>query len=229
MVGPSTTRAAGIRVRGLSVGFPGSPALVLDGVDLDVAAGRALAVMGPSGVGKTTLGLALAGVLDAARVRVTGSIEPASRGSIIYLPQDPREAFCPFIPVTRQIVDVIPEGTPDPEARARAALEASGLDPARAERLPATLSTGEAQRALLAAARASGAAGIVLDEPLARLDAPLRTRLAPEIGALARSEGRAVILLTHDLYLAAAAADEVVHLDGPRLLAGPPPGWRTKT
>lgn len=196
---------------------------VLDGVSLSVAAGELVAVVGPNGAGKSSAIRALAGLLPLAggTVRLGGDdlagLSPRARaGRVAYLPQQRRIAW------NLPAVEVAALGAPflaaaDALARARAALEeveAAHL----ADRGVAEMSGGEQARVLLARALATGAAGLLVDEPIAGLDPEAQLMVLERLKA--RSDaGQAVLVSLHDLALAARFADRVVVLDGGRVVA----------
>ena len=196
---------------------------VLDGVSLSVAAGELVAVVGPNGAGKSSAIRALAGLLPLAggTVRLGGDdlagLSPRARaGRVAYLPQQRRIAW------NLPAVEVAALGAPflaaaDALARARAALEeveAAHL----ADRGVAEMSGGEQARVLLARALATGAAGLLVDEPIAGLDPEAQLMVLERLKARADA-GQAVLVSLHDLALAARFADRVVVLDGGRVVA----------
>ncbi|MFI0943715.1 heme ABC transporter ATP-binding protein [Streptomyces sp. NPDC021020] len=205
---------------------------VLDGVDLDVTAGEVLALVGPNGAGKSTLLAALAGDLPAAggAVRIGGAPvaawgprQLARRRTV--LPQSAPLAF-PFTAGEVVRMGRAPwAGTPlaaqddTAVAEAMAATEAVGF----ADRPFPALSGGERARVALARVLAQRAALLLLDEPTAALDLhhqELVLRVCREQAAA----GRGVVVVLHDLGLAAAHADRVAVLAAGRVTAcGPPP------
>jgi len=211
-----------VAARGLAVGRGSTP--VLAGIDLVVAPGERLALVGGNGTGKTTLLRALGGIdppragdltwrgcalpRGAARVATVGVLfqdEPSSRLDVR----------------TMITLGLALDGPPGPDARRRvaAAIAAAELD-ALADRPCATLSGGEAQRALLARALVASPGLLLLDEPTNHLDP---ARQAALYGALDRLRGAcAVVLATHDLGLA-ATCDRVALLAAGGIDAlGPP-------
>ncbi len=215
--------------RGLVVRLGGRT--VLDGVALTATAGRLTALVGPNGAGKSTLLAALAGDLapEAGEVLVRGRnvagwapAELAMRRSV--LPQSASLAF-PF-----PVGDVVRmgrapwSGTPAEDADDEAVAWAlAATETAEFAGRPfAELSGGERARVALARVLAQRAGLLLLDEPTAALDLrhqELVLRLARERAAA----GDAVVVVLHDLGLAAAYADEVTVLDGGRVAASGPP------
>ncbi|MGW5349191.1 heme ABC transporter ATP-binding protein [Streptomyces sp. NPDC004031] len=205
---------------------------VLDGVDLDVTAGEVLALVGPNGAGKSTLLAALAGDLPTAGGEVTIDGTPVTAWAPRHLarrravlPQSAPLAF-PFTAGDVVRMGRAPwAGTPlaaDDDtavAEAMAATEAGGF----ADRPYPALSGGERARVALARVLAQRAPLLLLDEPTAALDLhhqELVLRVCREQAAA----GRAVVVVLHDLGLAAAHADRVAVLAAARITAcGPPP------
>ena len=198
-------------------------------VTLTVAAGELVAIVGPNGAGKTSLLRVVAGLLrpSAGSVRVGGRDPFATprrelaRG-LAYLPQRYELAF-PFTalevalmgryahqrgPGLERAVDV------DAAMVALARVDAAAL----AERRFDTLSGGERRRVLLAQALCQGARAIMLDEPTAALDPAHAIAVMNALG-VERDRGAAILLVTHDLDLAARHADRVLVLSGGRTLA----------
>ena len=196
-----------IGVRGLGREFDGRP--VLDGIDLDVAAGEFLSVVGPSGCGKTTLLSLLAGLL----APTTGTIE-VSAAPLAYVFQEP--ALMPWRSVAGN-VGVLAEvaGVPAPERQQRVgdALTLVGLDQV-ADALPHTLSGGMQMRTSLARALATDPAVLLADEPFGALDEITRIRLDVELAHLARQRGLTTVMVTHSVDEAVLVADRVVVLGG---------------
>uniref|UniRef100_UPI0035CBFC54 ABC transporter ATP-binding protein n=1 Tax=uncultured Sphingomonas sp. TaxID=158754 RepID=UPI0035CBFC54 len=181
---------------------------VIDGLDLDMAEGEFVALLGRSGSGKTTLLRTLAG-LDGpseGEVRV-----PDSRAVVF---QDAR--LLPWKPVWQNVM--LGLNGRDLRARAETALAEVGLDH-RANGWPLTLSGGEAQRAALARALVREPKVLLLDEPFAALDALTRIQMHELVLGLWRRHRPAVLLITHDIDEAIALADRVLVLDGGRIVA----------
>jgi sulfonate transport system ATP-binding protein len=194
-------------VRGLSRSF--GPDLVLDDLDLDIAAGEFVALIGRSGSGKSTLLRALAG-LDRG---VTGELDVDGAVSIAF--QEPR-----LVPWKR-VSDNVCLGlrTPSPAAKAAAALAEVGLAD-RTRAWPLTLSGGEAQRASLARALVREPSLLLLDEPFSALDALTRIAMHQLVLNLWQHHRPAVLLVTHDVDEALALADRVLVLTAGRISYG---------
>ena len=198
---------------------------------MTVAAGQTVAIVGESGSGKSTLTSALNRLLpDNGRV-VSGSITFDGhdvlalserqmndiRGRQIGLvPQDPMSNLNPLVTVGKQIAEVfsIHGVAKGKQARARAVeqLEMVGIPEAgrRYSQYPHEFSGGMRQRVLIAMGLACRPKLLIADEPTSALDVTVQKVILDELAALTRSMGTAVLLVTHDLGLAAERADEVV-------------------
>jgi thiamine transport system ATP-binding protein len=215
-----------LEVRGARVRFGRKPAL--DGVDLAVAAGETVVVLGPSGSGKSTLLRAIAGLqtLDDGQVLLDGvDLEPVPphRRGVGLMFQD--QALFPHLDVGGNVgFGLRMQGWAPADGRARVAelLDLVGL-PGTAGRAVRTLSGGEQQRVALARSLAPRPGVLLLDEPLGALDRPLRERLVAELRDLFGRLGQTVVAVTHDHAEAFAMADRIVILDDGRVIqAGPP-------
>jgi len=179
---------------------------VLGGLDLDIAAGEFVALIGRSGSGKSTLLRALAG-LDQ---EVTGSI--AAPGPVSVAFQEPR-----LVPWKRVLANVaLGLRAADPVSVARTALREVGLAE-RESAWPLTLSGGEAQRASLARALVREPRLLLLDEPFSALDALTRITIHRLVLSLWERHRPAVLLVTHDVDEALALADRVLVLGDGRI------------
>lgn len=196
--------APAVRIRGLTRRF-GGPA-VLDALDLDVAPGEFVALLGRSGSGKTTLLRTLAG-LDPVS---DGEMTAPDRRAVVF--QEAR--LLPWRRVWQNVA--LGLRTADPKQQALAALEEVGLGH-RVDAWPATLSGGEAQRAGLARALVREPELLLLDEPFASLDALTRLRMQSMVAELWRHHGCAVLLVTHDVDEALLLADRVLVLQHGRI------------
>jgi molybdate transport system ATP-binding protein len=201
-------------------------AIELD-VELEVPAGRCLALAGPSGAGKTTILRIIAGIERARRARVvcgqqvwvdtrSSTWTPIERRRCSYVFQD--YALFPHLSAWRNVAYGLRE-LPRSERR-RASLELLerfGLA-ARAGVRPAELSGGERQRVALARALARHPAALLLDEPLSALDARTRTGASREISEILRDSAFPTVLVTHDFAQAALLGDEVAVIDAGRVV-----------
>ncbi len=181
---------------------------VLDSLDLTIAQGEFVALLGRSGSGKTTLLRTLAG-LDPADAR---TVQTPDTRAVVF--QEPR--LLPWKRVWRNVTLGLQGG--DLGARAGAALGEVGLAH-RVNVWPATLSGGEAQRVALARALVREPSLLLLDEPFASLDALTRLRMHDLVLALWRRHAPAVLIVTHDVDEAITLADRVLVLDGGRIAA----------
>ena len=174
---------------------------VLRGLDLELAPGEFVALLGRSGSGKSTLLRALAG-LDAG---AEGDVFVPARRSVVF--QDPR--LLPWADVLANVVLGL-RGR-DAEGRGRAALDEVGLGGHERD-WPKTLSGGEAQRAALARALVREPQLLLLDEPFGALDALTRIRMHALVQELCSRHHPAVLLVTHDVDEAVLLADRVLVL-----------------
>jgi molybdate transport system ATP-binding protein len=208
-------------------------------VDLKVEAGEVVAVLGPNGAGKTSILRALAGLLplDAGRVALDGVVfeEPAAG---VYLPSERRPIgmvfqdylLFPHLTVLENVAfGLRSRGTPRPAALATAQqwLERVGLA-GEAERRPGSLSGGQAQRVALARALATNPALLLLDEPMAALDASTRVELRRDLRRHLESFRGVRLLVTHDPVEAMAMADRLVILEHGRILQSGTPAEVTQ-
>ncbi|HEX2701415.1 MAG TPA: ABC transporter ATP-binding protein [Acidimicrobiales bacterium] len=195
---------------------------------LEVGAGETIAVLGPNGAGKTTLLRALAGLheLDAGSVVLAGRVledvaadrwVPCERRRLGMVFQD--HLLFPHLSALDNVAfGLRSRGVRRDEARRRAAswLERVGLA-ARAGARPAALSGGEAQRVALARALVGEPHLLLLDEPLAALDASTRAATRRELRAQLSGFAGVGIVVTHDPVEAAALADRLVVLEAGRI------------
>ncbi len=188
-----------IRIRGLEQIFGANA--ILAGLDLDVAPGEFVALLGRSGSGKTTLLRVLAG-LDRPS---GGTVEAPQPRSVVF--QEAR-----LLPWKRTWENVA-LGLSGDDARARALAALGEVELAhRVDAWPLTLSGGEAQRAALARALVREPRLLLLDEPFAAVDALTRIRMHALVESLWRRHRPAVLLVTHDVDEAIALADRVLVL-----------------
>ena len=190
-------------------------------IDLDarIAPGRALTLMGPSGIGKSTVLAAVTGTLDAAftlhgRVLLDGrdiTRLPTEDRHVGILFQD--ELFFPHLSVGGNLAFGLPPGGSRADRRARVEAALAEVDLAGfADRDPATLSGGQKSRVALMRMLLSAPRALLLDEPFSRLDTALRDQTRRLVFDLARARGLPVLLVTHDAADAEAAGGEVVEL-----------------
>jgi sulfonate transport system ATP-binding protein len=179
---------------------------VLDGLDLEIAKGEFVALLGQSGCGKTTLLRALAG-LDSVD---GGTLSVPAKRSVVF--QEPR--LLPWWRVSKNVA--IGLSGDDARLRAERALAEVGLT-ARSDAWPATLSGGEAQRVALARALVREPELLLLDEPFAALDALTRIRMHALVRDLVQRYRPAVLLVTHDVDEAIALADRILVMRAGRI------------
>jgi sulfonate transport system ATP-binding protein len=177
---------------------------VLDNLDLGIRRSEFVALLGPSGTGKTTLLRILAG-LDSAN---EGKVFVAQKRSVVF--QEPRLVLAKR--VWQNVVIGHPQDATS-RALARTALDEVGLA-ARADAWPKTLSGGESQRVALARALVGEPQLLLLDEPFAALDALTRIKMHDLVARLCARHNPAVVLVTHDVDEAILLADRVAMLDG---------------
>jgi lipoprotein-releasing system ATP-binding protein len=215
-------------VRKSYVGGDGQPIRVLDGVDLEVRPGEMVSVIGQSGSGKSTLLHVLGGLdrTDEGAVSVGGDelarlpaealahLRGRRIGFVFQFHHLLREfSALENVMMPQLIVGVSPAAA---DARARDLLEQVGLG-ARLEHKPSQLSGGEQQRIAVARALANRPLAILADEPSGNLDPGTSERLHDLLFRVCREEGAAMVLVTHDLTLA-ARADRVLRLEVGRLV-----------
>ncbi|MFE6041510.1 ABC transporter ATP-binding protein [Streptomyces sp. NPDC056452] len=199
---------------------------LVDRVSLQVRAGTVTALVGASGSGKTTTGLALLGEYPAG-ARVTGEVRVHDT-RVAHVPQHPAAVLNParrigalLHDMARQQVRGLPLARRRTAARQRV-IEALGhaqLPDAEAllERFPHQLSGGQQQRVVIAQALLLGARIVVADEPTTGQDALTKRRIVGRLAAVAR-RGIAVVLLSHDMDVVRELADEVLVMRGGRVV-----------
>jgi ABC-type nitrate/sulfonate/bicarbonate transport system ATPase subunit len=189
------------RIRGLRKAY--GTHLVFDGLDLDVARGERVAILGASGCGKSTLLRCIAGLERSDG----GTIVTAGEIGVVF--QEPR--LFPWLDVERNVA--FPARNDEERGRVRNVLALVGLAHA-ARRLPKELSGGMAQRAALARALVRDPQLLLLDEPFAALDALRRIELRAAVREILEFTRASAILVTHDVDDALALAGRVIVLAG---------------
>ncbi|MFI9815598.1 ABC transporter ATP-binding protein [Saccharothrix variisporea] len=229
-----------LSVRGLTVEFA-SGVRAVDGLDLDVEAGRVLGVVGESGSGKSVTSLAVLGLLRDARV--SGAIEFAGQDLLSLPPralralrgdrmamvfQDPLSCLNPYYPVAFQIAEAYRAHRRASRRAAHALavrmLERVGIPEAerRARSYPHEFSGGMRQRVMIAMALCLEPDLLVADEPTTALDVTVQAQVLDLLRDLRERSGTAIMLITHDMGVVAGLADDVVVMHGGRRVeAGP--------
>ncbi len=199
---------------------------LLDGIDLDLAVGEALVLIGETGSGKSLLAQAVMGLLPAGftaggTIAIGGgaAVDAGQAGLLrlfwnrhtMLLPQEPRAALDPTMPVGRQLAAA---AAAMPVADALAAVD---LPPETADAYPFALSGGMAQRALVATAMISGAPLLIADEPTKGLDAG-RIEQTRALLASLQAAGRSLLVITHDIALARALGGRLAVLRAGRIV-----------
>ncbi|HVT70193.1 MAG TPA: ABC transporter ATP-binding protein, partial [Trebonia sp.] len=250
---PVPVRAPVLAIRDLTVSFTTSRGAVeaVRHVSLDVAAGETVAIVGESGSGKSTLAAAVnrllaengriaGGTITLGDFDVTAASERAMAGvrgnRIGMVPQDPMTNLNPVMKIGAQIVEALEvhglaRGQAARDEAIRLLDQAGIADPAaRFGQYPHEFSGGMRQRVLIAMALACRPEVLLADEPTSALDVTVQRLVLDQMGQLASDLGAAVLLITHDLGLAAERADRVAVLHrgeivetGPaaQLVAGP--------
>jgi sulfonate transport system ATP-binding protein len=198
---------AAVRIRDLKRTFTLKG--VLNGVDLDIAPGEFVALLGRSGSGKSTLLRALAGIDHEAEG--TGEIALPTKSAVIF--QDAR-----LLPWLRVLDNILLGQSREARPRAVQALEEVGLA-GRDQSWPHELSGGEQQRVALARALVREPALLLADEPFGALDALTRIQMHELLRRLSERHKPAVLLVTHDIDEALALADRIVMLEDGRISA----------
>jgi ABC-2 type transport system ATP-binding protein len=204
-----------LRVTGLGRSFAGRA--VLSGIDLQVGAGQAVALVGPNGSGKTTLLRCVAG-LDrptAGRVELCGvplrEHDPQARRQVAAVLDD-IDFFVDLSVHEHLALLMCAHGDDDPDQHASDLLAEAGLAGA-ADQLPVGLSSGQRRRLALTTCFARPRTLVLLDEPEQRLDRAGRRWLTGRLQA-EKAAGRGVLFASHDRGLVRAVADQVLELSG---------------
>lgn len=239
---PTTTTAPpAIAVDALSIGYSSGGRIVPTVIEasFEVPTGSTTALVGESGSGKTTIASAISGLLADNARWLTGGVHllgqdvsrlgergwQAVRGSILgYVPQDPLGSLDPLQTVGGHVAESVRQArnVPEREARriARELLETVHI--ADAERklaaYPHELSGGQLQRVLIAGALAGNPSVLIADEPTSALDVTVQKRVLDLLEELREGLSLSVLLITHDLSLAAERSDRVVVLQHGRVV-----------
>lgn len=221
-----------LRIRDLRVRFGRRDAIeVVHGLDLEISEGEVVAVVGESGSGKSVTALSVIGLLPE-NAHATGSIALRGRelldlprsemrrvrgAEIAMISQDPVASLNPVFTIGFQVIEALRAhdralGAGAARRRAIELLELVDLpDPARRmKQYPHELSGGQCQRIGIAMALASDPHLLIADEPTTALDVTVQAEVLDVLARLGRREGRAVLLITHDMGVVAELADRVV-------------------
>jgi molybdate transport system ATP-binding protein len=198
-------------------------------VAIEVGPGEVVALLGPNGAGKSTLLRAVCGLvsLTDGRIEVGGTVVDDAASGVFVDPSRRRigvvfqdHRLFPHLSVVDNVafgLRASGSGRAEARAAARAELDRLGLG-SYADRRPATLSGGEAQRVALARALAARPTALLLDEPLAALDAATRLEVRDWLGAHLRDHAGPTLLVTHDPVDALVLADRVVVIEAGRVV-----------
>ncbi|MGZ0069083.1 ABC transporter ATP-binding protein [Microbacterium arborescens] len=230
-----------LRVSDMAVDFRTleGPVHAVEGVDLEISAGETVAIVGESGSGKSTTAMAVIGLLPGNGRVVRGSIRldgeelvgaPESTlrrirgGSIGLVPQDPMSNLNPVSKIGTQVAEtLLAHGlatSKDVDAKVIETLAAAGLPDAaeRAKQYPHEFSGGMRQRALIAIGLACNPRLLIADEPTSALDVTVQKTILDQLGRMTGELGTSVLLITHDLGLAAERAARVVVMHRGRIV-----------
>ncbi|KQQ68737.1 dipeptide ABC transporter ATP-binding protein [Microbacterium sp. Leaf320] len=235
-----------LSIRDLSVAFRTQEGLreVLHGVSFDVMPGETVAIVGESGSGKSTTATAIVNLLPGTGQVTAGSITlegrelttlnrreiEAVRGRDIgFVPQDPMSNLNPVWSIGFQVKEAIrangiAQGRDAAKARTVEVLKQAGLADAekRLHQFPHQFSGGMRQRALIGMGLAADPKLLIADEPTSALDVTVQRVILDHMATLTRDKGTSVLLITHDLGLAAERADKIIVMNGGNIVeAGP--------
>jgi peptide/nickel transport system ATP-binding protein len=242
----SAVAAAGapaVEVRDLRVELT-SGVDVVDEIRIEIQAGEVLGLVGESGCGKTTIGMALLGhcrsggrvaggavLVDGRDIAELGGtdLRRMRGGTVSYIPQDPGTSLNPALRIGTQLIEILEAHAAGSSAeeraeRARQALGEVALpsDDTFLHRYPHQLSGGQQQRVAIAMAFANRPKVIVCDEPTTGLDVTTQARVLETVRELCRSYKVAALYVSHDLAVVAELADRVAVMYGGRIVESGP-------
>jgi peptide/nickel transport system ATP-binding protein len=219
-----------LKALGVSFATDDGTVLAVDGIDLALARGRTLGLVGESGCGKSVTSLAIMGLLPPENSKVRGEVIFEGRdlltlganairdlrgARLAMIFQEPMTSLNPSYTIGDQIVEAIQrhQGLSAAEARTRA-IEMLRIvripsPEKRVDEYPHKLSGGMRQRAMIAMALACGPRLLIADEPTTALDVTIQAQILDLMRGLRRDTGTAIILITHDLGVVAEMADDV--------------------
>jgi oligopeptide/dipeptide ABC transporter ATP-binding protein len=234
-----SSQAPVLSVRGLQVGYRTArgPLWAVDGIDLEVAPGESVGLVGESGCGKSSLGRGLvqllppgAGVRGSVRLSgeelvgtSSGSLRRRRGEDIALVFQEPMTRLDPLMKVSTHFVQTIrahrPEISKD-EARhmARTALAQMGIPPTRVDDYPHEFSGGMRQRIMIALAIVLQPQLVVADEPTTALDVIVESQILDILDRLRRDERVGLVLITHNLGIVAETCDRVAVMYAGRIV-----------
>lgn len=215
----SSARGTRLTLTAAELGRPDAP--VLTGVDLDIAAGEIVTVVGSSGCGKSTLLRTLAGLLPLLAGEVAQDGRPLTRPSAERALVFQEDALLPWRSLRANVeLPLAIKRLPRAERRMQAEswLDRVGLAD-RAQQLPHRVSGGQRQRAQLARALAGRPRAVLMDEPFGALDAQTRAGMQDLLVEVLHGTGATVVFVTHDVDEALFLGDRVALLGNGRLTA----------
>ncbi len=220
-----------LEIRDLAVNYYSERKVVraLNGLSLDMTAGKVLGLVGETGAGKTTLALSILNIIRAPQGKIMkGSIRFAGKDvfamsrhelrdmrgkDIAMIFQDPMTALNPVLSVGEQIAETVDKheklGKEDAWKKAEAMLETVGIPAERAREYPHQFSGGMKQRVVIALALACNPKLLLADEPTTALDVTIQAQVLDLMRKLIKDNGTSVLFITHSLGLVAENCDEV--------------------
>ncbi|PPF12774.1 ABC transporter ATP-binding protein [Rathayibacter sp. AY1G1] len=231
---PNAPHGPLLEVTDLEVGFQTGSGLVpaLRGVSLTIEHGQTVAIVGESGSGKSTTAAAIIGLLPGTGQVTAGSVlfdgkdlakatrtelEDIRGRRIGYVPQDPMSNLNPVWSVGFQVEETIKAnglatGRKEVRAKAIEVLQNAGLADAekRLKQFPHQFSGGMRQRVLIGIGLAAAPQLLIADEPTSALDVTVQRRILDHLETLTKTDGTALLFITHDLGLAAERAEKLI-------------------